>query len=229
MRWRLAALCVVALAFAGCHRGLVIQGMPGRWIVHEGGFELRDDGTVAVRKGCLATEGLRWNGQRVSFSIHEDPQTPWAVYLFDENFAAARSRALRDVLTVENGHLIRRADKARGRWIASIVIRLVPVRPKGAQRTGLLARAVVSLGPSAIVGQIDEFPLAANLARGQWNRIDLDFSRGFGRCFVNGEPGGGFRYDPRVDGGIGFHVGRGAPLLIKDFAVGPIPVAAQQP
>ena len=124
----------------------------------------------------------------------------------------------------EDGKLLKRADKSRNAWTASIIIRLFPLRTASSDRTRIDAYSVVNLHPGAVSGQIEQYYLSSELRRGEWNRVVLDFSNGFVRCFINGKPGQDFRYDRRTNGGIGFQVARSHRLRIKNLTVGPIPV-----
>jgi len=220
----IALLSAAVVLFAGCESGPPIQGTSGRWVSYSGSFDLRPSGVIAVSKGCLAAKGLRWNGNRVSFQVYDDPATTWAVYFFDENFAAVRSKSLPNLR-----NLLKQADRSFRPWTASIMISLLPLhKPDSAQST-LFARSVVTMAPSAITGTVEDFRLTDKLVPRQWNKIVVDFSNGFGRSFINDQPGGEFRYDHRVDGGIGFDIAGGEQMLVKDFAVGPIPVEKPGP
>jgi len=223
MRNRTVWILLSAVVLCGCGGPRWKPDARG-WITYHGGYQLETEGVISVAEGCIGTSDMRWNGQRVSFSIYEEPNAPWAVYFFDENFDDARKRTLRSIPAREDGKILKRADKSRNSWTASIVIRLFPVRTASSDRTRIDALSVVNLHPSAISGQIEQYSLSSELRRGEWNRIVLDFSNGFVRCFINGKPGQDFRYDRRTNGGIGFQVARNHRLRIKNLTVGPIPI-----
>ncbi|HUU68762.1 MAG TPA: family 16 glycoside hydrolase [Planctomycetota bacterium] len=223
--WKTAAAAVAAalacIAIAGCKSAPVILTLPAEpasWQAKPAGCARTAGDEIILSSGRIIANGFSWADSEIEFSVFDPGETPFAVTLYDSNYAQVREMNANKWFTVVKGKSVPLAQTI-DTWPAIPVHVLMLGGDKALADKGMRAFGGIVTTEMKQSGDVKtpfETSFSENFKIGQWNTIRLVIQGGKITAWVNGEEGQSIQCDQHLGGPFGFEVLRGE-LRLKDI------------